>query len=103
MWASRYFSDALLVGASMRDSADLCLHELFEEQARRTPDAPALEDARISLTYSELDGLADRLAAYLGSRGIGPDEPVGVYMERRGGDVGGCLPPLKAGGGFFIL
>jgi non-ribosomal peptide synthetase component F len=47
----------------MRDSADLCLHELFEEQARRTPDAPALEDARISLTYSELDGLADRPAS----------------------------------------
>jgi thioester reductase-like protein/amino acid adenylation domain-containing protein len=87
----------------MRDSADLCLHELFEEQARRTPDAPALEDARISLTYSELDGLADRLAAYLGSRGIGPDEPVGVYMERRAEYVVACLAAMKAGGAYLVL
>src|ERR671921_1719421 len=100
MWASRYFSD---VSARMKDSADLCLHELFEEQARRTPDAPALEDARISLTYSELDGLADRLAAYLGSRGIGPDEPVGVYMERRAEDVVAFLAALKGGGAYFVL
>jgi len=87
----------------MRDSADLCLHELFEEQARRTPDAPALEDARISLTYGELDRLADRLAAYLGSRGIGPDEPVGVYMERRAEYVVACLAAMKAGGAYLIL
>ncbi|HYQ83013.1 MAG TPA: AMP-binding protein, partial [Rubrobacter sp.] len=87
----------------MRDSADLCLHELFEEQARRTPDAPALEDARISLTYSELDRLADRLAAYLGSRGIGPDEPVGVYMERRAEYVVACLAAMKAGGAYLVL
>src|ERR671916_321206 len=100
MWASRYFSD---VSARMKDSADLCLHELFEEQARRTPDAPALEDARISLTYSELDGLADRLAAYLGSRGIGPDEPVGVYMERRAEYVAASLAAMKAGGAYLIL
>ena len=87
----------------MRDSADLCLHELFEEQARRTPDAPALEDARISLTYGELDRLVDRLAAYLGSRGIGPDEPVGVYMERRAEYVVACLAAMKAGGAYLIL
>ena len=87
----------------MKDSADLCLHELFEEQARRTPDAPALEDARISLTYSELDTLADRLASYLGSRGIGPDEPVGVYMERRAEYVVACLAAMKAGGAYLIL
>jgi thioester reductase-like protein/amino acid adenylation domain-containing protein len=87
----------------MKDSADLCLHELFEEQARRTPGAPALEDARISLTYSELDTLADRLAAYLGSRGIGPDEPVGVYMERRAEYVVACLAAMKAGGAYLIL
>ena len=77
----------------MKDAADLCLHELFEEQARRTPENLALEDANISLTYSELDRLADRLAAYLRSLGIGQDEPVGVYIERRAQVVGPCLPP----------
>nr|MDP8945473.1 AMP-binding protein [Actinomycetota bacterium] len=87
----------------MRDPAHLCLHELFEEQARRTPDALALEDASISLTYSELDRLAGRLAAYLRSLGIGPDEPVGVYMERRAEYVVACLAAMKAGGAYLIL
>jgi thioester reductase-like protein/amino acid adenylation domain-containing protein len=87
----------------MKDSADLCLHELFEEQARRTPDALALEDTNISLTYGELDRLAGRLAAYLRSLGIGPDEPVGVYMERRAEYVVACLAAMKAGGAYLIL
>jgi amino acid adenylation domain-containing protein len=87
----------------MNDPADLCLHELFEEQARCTPDALALEDASISLTYSELDRLADGLAAYLRSLGISPDEPVGVYMERRAEYVVACLAAIKAGGAYLIL
>jgi amino acid adenylation domain-containing protein/thioester reductase-like protein len=87
----------------MNDSSDLCLHELFEAQARRTPELLALEDANISLTYSELDGLADRLAAYLRRLGIGPDEPVGVYMERRAEYVVACLAAMKAGGAYLIL
>jgi amino acid adenylation domain-containing protein/thioester reductase-like protein len=87
----------------MKDAADLCLHELFEEQARRTPENLALEDANISLTYSELDRLADRLAAYLRSLGIGLDEPVGVYMERRVEYVVACLAAMKAGGAYLIL
>src|SRR5215208_2139255 len=78
----------------MKDAADLCLHEIFEEQARRTPENPALEDANISLTYSELDKLADRLAAYLRTLGIGPDEPADPCKHRRvrPGRVRGRLP-----------
>ena len=87
----------------MTDSADLCLHELFEEQARRTPENLALEDASLSLTYRELDRLADRLAAYLRGKGIGPDDPVGVYMERRAEYVVACLAAMKAGGSYLIL
>src|SRR5687768_18001098 len=103
--ASRYFSYPSVTGVSakMRDPAHLCLHELFEEQARRTPDALALEDTNISLTYSELDRLAGRLAAYLGDLGIGPDEPVGVYMERRAEYMVACLAAMKAGGAYLIL
>jgi amino acid adenylation domain-containing protein/thioester reductase-like protein len=92
-----------LVSAKVKDAADLCLHELFEEQARRTPENLALEDANISLTYSELDRLADTLAAYLRSLGIGQDEPVGVYMERRAEYVVACLAAMKAGGAYLIL
>ncbi|HZC84949.1 MAG TPA: AMP-binding protein, partial [Rubrobacter sp.] len=91
------------MSARMNDPADLCLHELFEEQVRRTPELPALEGANISLTYSELDRLADRLAAYLRSLGIGPDDPVGVYMERRAEYVVACLAAMKAGGAYLIL
>jgi amino acid adenylation domain-containing protein/thioester reductase-like protein len=87
----------------MNDPADLCLHELFEEQARCTPENLALEDAGISLTYRELDSLADRLAAYLRSKGIGRDDPVGVYMERRAEYVVACLAAMKAGGAYLIL
>jgi len=87
----------------MKDPAYLCLHELFEEQARRTPENLALEDTSISLTYRELDELADRLAAYLRSVGIGPDEPVGVYMERRAEYVVACLAAMKASGAYLVL
>src|SRR5215213_9794856 len=86
-----------------KDSAGRCLHELFEEQARRTPDHVALEDKDVSLTYGELDDLAERLAAYLRSKGISPDEPVGVYMERRAEYVVACLAAMKAGGAYLIL
>jgi amino acid adenylation domain-containing protein/thioester reductase-like protein len=87
----------------IEDPAERCLHELFEEQARRTPEAVALEDEDTSLTYGELDDLADRLAAYLRSKNIGLDEPVGVYMERRAEYVVACLAAMKAGGAYLVL
>ena len=80
-----------------------CLHELFEEQARRTPEAVALEDRDVSLTYAELDGLAGRLASYLRSKDVGPDDPVGVFMERRAEYVIACLAAMKAGGAYLVL
>jgi non-ribosomal peptide synthetase component F len=91
------------MGRRMEDTADRCLHELFEEQARRTPEDLALEDKDVSLTYAELDDLADRIAAYLRSRDIGPDVPVGVYMERRAEYVIACLAAMKAGGAYLVL
>ena len=83
--------------------ADLCLHELFEEQARRSPSAPAIEDTRTRLTYEELDRRADLLASYLREAGVRPGELVGVYMERRIEYVVACLAALKAGGAYLIL
>src|SRR5215212_8092052 len=87
----------------IKDPAECCLHELFEEQARRTPENVALEDENISLTYGELDNLAGRLAAYLRSKDVGPDDPVGVYMERRAEYVVACLAAMKAGGAYLVL
>ena len=82
---------------------DLCLHKLFEEQARRSPRALAVLDTQGELTYEELDRRAGRLAAYLKDVGIQPDEVVGVYMERCADFVVACLAALKAGGAFLPL
>src|ERR671920_788563 len=79
------------------DRGNLCLHELFEEQARKTPEETAVADERGELTYRELDWKADRLAAYLRGEGVGPDEVVGVYLERHLEFVVACLATLKAG------
>jgi amino acid adenylation domain-containing protein/thioester reductase-like protein len=82
---------------------DLCLHQLFEEQARRSPRALAVVDTRVELTYEELDRRAQHLANYLKDAGVRPDEVVGVYMERCAEYVVACLAALKAGGAFLPL
>ncbi len=82
---------------------NLCLHQLFEEQARRSPHAPAVVDTEGMLTYEELDRQSERLAVYLRGAGVRPDEVVGVYMERCAGYVVACLAALKAGGAFLPL
>ncbi|MGF1473572.1 MAG: amino acid adenylation domain-containing protein [Rubrobacteraceae bacterium] len=79
------------------------MHELFEEQARRSPRAPAVVDPRGSLTYEELNRRADLLAAHLRDRGIGPDEVVGVYLDKCVEYVVACLAAMKAGGAFLPL
>jgi amino acid adenylation domain-containing protein len=85
------------------DRGNLCLHELFEEQARKTPEETAVADERGELTYGELDWKANRLATYLRGEGVGPGEVVGVYLERRLEFVVACLAALKAGGAFLPL
>ncbi|MCA1568631.1 MAG: amino acid adenylation domain-containing protein, partial [Acidobacteria bacterium] len=81
----------------------LCLHELFEAQARRTPEAPALvfEDERLS--YIELNRRANRLAHRLRSLGVGPEVLVGIVLERSAEMVVGLLAVLKAGGAYVPL
>ncbi|QIN78577.1 AMP-binding protein [Rubrobacter marinus] len=79
------------------------LHELFEEQARRTPQAPAVVGPWGTTTYGELDRRTGRLAAHLRRLGVGPDVTVGVYMERSPEFVVACLAALRAGGAFLPL
>ena len=79
------------------------LHELFEEQARRTPEEPAIVGPWGTTTYGELDRQTARLAARLKALGVGPDVTVGVYMERRPEFIVACLAALRAGGAFLPL
>jgi amino acid adenylation domain-containing protein len=76
------------------------IHQLFEEQVARTPDAPALEDAGTSLTYRELESRANRLAQRLRALGVGPEVRVGLVMERGAEQIIGLLGVLKAGGAY---
>ena len=78
-------------------------HELFEEQAERTPAALAVVYEGQSLTYGELNTKANQLARYLRFKGIGPDRLVGICVERSLEMVVGLLGILKAGGAYVPL
>ena len=82
---------------------DLCLHELIEAQARRTPDAMAVVFEEDRLTYAELNRRAERLAHHLIGRGVGPDALVGLFVERSVDMVVGILGILKAGGAYLPI
>jgi amino acid adenylation domain-containing protein len=80
-----------------------CVHELFAEQAERTPDAVALVAGGAALTYAELARRAGRLARYLAACGVGPDVRVGICVERGPDMVVGLLGILGAGGAYVPL
>lgn len=82
---------------------EACVHELIERQAAKTPDAPALVFAGETLSYAELDAAANRLAHLLASKGVGPDVPVGVCIERSHTMVIAVLAVLKAGGAYIPM
>ncbi|MFE4369085.1 amino acid adenylation domain-containing protein [Streptomyces sp. NPDC056835] len=75
----------------------------FAEQARRTPDAPAVRASGQVLTYAELDARTDRLAALLAAYGVGAEMPVAVLMERGADFVVAVLAVLKCGGAYVPL
>ncbi len=80
-----------------------CVHELFEDQAARTPDAVAVVCGDRRLTYRELDDRADRLAHHLAALGVGPGALVGVLLERSPDLIVALVGILKAGGAYLPL
>ncbi len=82
---------------------ELCVHELFQAQAGRTPEAVALVFEGGTLTYAELNRRANRLAHHLGDLGVGPDVRVGLCLERSPEMVVAVLAVLKAGGAYVPL
>ena len=83
--------------------SDKCVHQLFEEQVERTPDAVAVVFEDQELTYRELNERANQLAHHLMARGVGPETLVGLCLERSAELVVGILGILKAGGAYVPL
>ena len=79
------------------------IHEVFEDHAARTPDAPAVVFEEERLTYGELDARANQLAHHLRALGVGPEVVVGIYLERSLDMVVALLGILKAGGAYLPL
>jgi len=82
---------------------DYCLHELFEQQVARTPDAVAVTFADQILSYRELNARANRVAHYLRRLGVGVESPVAICVARSLDLVIGRLGILKSGGTYLPL
>jgi amino acid adenylation domain-containing protein len=82
---------------------ELCLHELFEAQARRTPDAVALLCGEERWSYARLEARANRIAHHLRRAGAGPEVRVGLSLERGPELVAAMLAILKAGAAYVPL
>jgi amino acid adenylation domain-containing protein len=90
-----------------------CIHQLFEAQVKRTPDAVALVFEGQEMTYRELNALSNQFAHYLKKlrvknlRGkkssVAPEVPVGICMDRSLEMIVGLLGVLKAGGAYLPL
>ena len=82
---------------------DACVHELFESQAARTPDAVALVFGAGALSYAELNARSNQLAHLLIAKGVVPDGLVGICLERSPEMVIAVLAVLKAGGAYIPM
>ncbi|WP_294534560.1 non-ribosomal peptide synthetase [uncultured Rhodoblastus sp.] len=83
--------------------SDKCMHELFEAQAARMPEAVALVFQDEQLTYGALNASANRLARHLQTLGVGPGDLVALCLERGLDMVMGLLAIHKAGGAYVPL
>jgi amino acid adenylation domain-containing protein len=84
-------------------SRNHCLHQLFEAQVEKTPNATAVVFEDEQLTYTELNEKANRLANYLIGLGVGPEVRVGICVEHSLEMVVGLYAILKAGGTYVPL
>ncbi len=82
---------------------DACVHQLFEAQVQRTPQAVAVACGDARLTFSQLNEKANQLAHYLKKRGAGPEVLVGLCMRRSLEMMIGLLGILKAGAAYVPL
>jgi amino acid adenylation domain-containing protein len=84
-------------------ASDACIHQLFEAQVKRSPDATAVVFDEERVSYDELNQRANRLAHYLRARGVGPEVRVAIMMSRSIEMIVSLLAILKAGGVYVPL
>jgi amino acid adenylation domain-containing protein len=82
---------------------DQCIHQRFEAQVEQTPTAIAIQATDQTLTYAILEQRANQLAHYLQQRGIGPNQRVGICLERNSWLLVGLLGVLKTGAAYVPL
>jgi len=82
---------------------DKCVHQLFEEQAERSPNRIAAVCENQQITYSELNARANQIAHYLQQLGVKPEVIVGLCVDRSLEAIAGILGILKAGGAYLPL
>src|SRR4051794_2181642 len=83
--------------------SDRCIHELFEEQGARRPNAIALIQGGQTVRYAELNERANQLAHHLRTLGVKREDRVGICVERTPRMVEGLLAILKAGAAYLPL
>jgi|GEM_PF-5492918 len=87
---------------TLPETSNPCLHQLFELQADRTPDATAVKE-HDSVTFAELNQYANRLAHCLRRKGVGPETTVAIILERSWEMIAAILAVGKAGGAYVPL
>jgi len=85
------------------DSGHLCLHEMYRLVADESPDRVAAVFDPEQITHAELNDRANRLAHYLRRHGAGPEQPVGIYLERGLDMMVALLAVLKAGAAYLPM
>jgi amino acid adenylation domain-containing protein len=80
-----------------------CIHQLFETQVEKTPEAVAIIQDDTAVTYFELNRRTNVLAKHLQTLGVGPEVRVGIFMEKSSKIVEALLAVLKAGGTYVPI
>ncbi|MDB6032199.1 MAG: thioester reductase, partial [Verrucomicrobiales bacterium] len=103
MWFNKAHKRDKALSPSQAAAEQTCLHELFEQQAEKTPDAEAVICDGSVLTFSELNHRANVLAHHLQVLQVGPGHLVGIFMDRSADLIIALLAVLKVGAAYVPI
>ena len=97
-------SGGIVVGALPTVTSSKCtVHQLFEEQVKKTPDSIAVVFEDEQVTYRELNTRSNQLAHYLSALGVAPERLVAICLERSVEMIVSILAVLKAGAAYVPI